>query len=57
MKADVTKLQSIKNYAMKNKVTPAYIYKLIKESKMQAFIIDGVQFIDTLKYPVLPTAK
>lgn len=36
-----------------NGVTAAYIYKLIKENKMQRVMIDGVQFIDTLKFPTL----
>ncbi len=39
---------------MDNKVTAAYIYKLIKEDKMQPLVIDGVQFIDTTKFKVLP---
>jgi hypothetical protein len=55
MKADTTTLLTIKNYAVKNKVTPAYIYKLIKEKRMSAFIIDGVQFIDTAKFPSIPS--
>lgn len=55
MKVETTDLQTIKNYAVKNGITPSYIYKLVKESKMQAVMIDGVQFIDTKKYPKLPT--
>lgn len=51
----VENLKTIKNYAMKNKVTAAYIYTLIKREKMDVVIIDGVQFIDTAAYPVLPT--
>lgn len=51
MKVDVSKLMTIKHYADKEGVTTAYIYKLIKEQKMQATLIDGVQFIDTLKFP------
>ncbi len=54
LKVDISKLMTIKNYALKESVTPAYIYKLIKESKMDAFIIDGVQFVDITKYPVIP---
>ena len=48
-------LRTIKNYAKKLDVTPAYIYKLIKENRMVAVIIDGVFFIDTNKYPSIPS--
>jgi len=47
-------LQTIKNYAYKLRVTPAYIYKLIKEERMTPVVIDGVFFIDTNKYPRIP---
>jgi hypothetical protein len=55
VKVDVTNLQTIKNYAVKNGITPSYIYKLIKEEKMKVVMIDGVQFVDTKQYPKLPT--
>ncbi len=55
MKVDIAKLLTIKNYAVRENVTPAYIYKLVKEKKMQVVNIDGVQFIDTSKFPMLPT--
>ena len=42
---------------MKEKVTSAYIYKLMKEEKMQPVMIDGVQFIDTVKYPTIPVTN
>lgn len=54
MKIEITKLQTIKNFAVANHVTPAYIYKLIKEKKMKPVIIDNVQFIDTSVYSTLP---
>lgn len=57
MKVKTEALQTIKNYALKFGVTPSYIYKLIKEKKMTAFIIDGVQFIDTSKYATIPVKK
>lgn len=50
-------LQTIKNYATLNGVTVSYIYKLAKENKMQIVNIDGVQFVNTKQYPVLPTRK
>ena len=49
------KLKTIKNFALYNKVTTSYIYKLIKEKKMKHVIIDGVHFIDTLINPTIPT--
>jgi len=51
MKLD--KLRTIKNFADMNKVTAVYIYKLIKEGKLHKVVIDGVQFIDTVKYPTI----
>ena len=54
---DVTTLQTIKHYAAKEGVTPSYIYKLAKENKMQIVNIDGVQFVNTKQYPVIPTKK
>ncbi len=54
MKVEVNNLQTIKNYSVANGVTTSYIYKLVKDMKMSAVVIDGVQFIDTAKYPKLP---
>jgi len=54
MKVEVTNLMTIKNYATKEKVTTSYIYKLIKEHKMNSFSIDGMQFIEVNKYPAIP---
>jgi hypothetical protein len=50
---NISKLKTVANYAKDMNVTPAYIYKRIKEGKMNAFIIDGVQFIDISVYPSL----
>ena len=50
-------LKTVKNYAALYHVTPSYIYKLIKEEKMEPVVVDGVQFIDVDKFPKLPTAK
>ena len=57
MKVDISHLMTIKNFALKERVTPSYIYKLIKEGKMTAFAIDGVQFVDTTKYPFIPVTN
>ncbi len=54
MKVEVDNLITIKNYALKENVTTSYIYKLIKEHKMSSFVIDGMQFIQVDKYPVIP---
>jgi hypothetical protein len=56
-KVDIESLQTIKNFALRESVTPSYIYKLAKEKKMEILSIDGVKFVDTKKFPVLPTKK
>jgi hypothetical protein len=57
MKVETDSLQTVKNYALQYHVTPSYIYKLIRENKMQSILIDGVQFIDMNKNLKLPTRK
>jgi hypothetical protein len=47
-------LKTVKNYAIGERVTPAYIYKLVKEGKMHLILIDGVRFVDIKEYPTLP---
>lgn len=54
---NITPLRTVKNYAVREKVTTAYIYKLIKDKKMESVNIDGVKFIDVEVYPVLPVTK
>jgi predicted ATP-dependent serine protease len=54
MKTKIDNLKTIKNFALLNKVTASYIYKLIKEGKMKPVIIDNVQFIDMSVYKALP---
>jgi len=50
---NVDNLLTIANYASsrKPKVTTSYIYKLIKEERMKPEVIDGVKFINKVKYP------
>jgi hypothetical protein len=48
---------NVKNYADKQGVTASYVYKLIKEKKMDCIIIDGIQFIDINKYKELPVTN
>jgi hypothetical protein len=57
MKVDISNLLTIKNFALKEKVTPAYIYKLIKEGRMQAVTINDVQFINVKAYKSIPVAN
>jgi hypothetical protein len=57
MKIDIKKLMTIKNYALREGVTPSYIYKLEKEGKMLCFVIDGVKFVELDKYPALPVVN
>jgi hypothetical protein len=40
-----------------NIVSTTYIYRLIREKRMDKIVIDGVQFIDITKYPKLPLKK
>ena len=47
-------LKTVKNFALGEGVTPSYIYKLVKESKMILILIDGVKFVDTGKYNTIP---
>jgi hypothetical protein len=54
MKINIDNLKTIKNFALQNKVTASYIYKLIKEGKMKPVVIDEVQFIDMSVYSALP---
>jgi hypothetical protein len=57
IKVDILSLKSVKNYATRESVTTSYIYKLVKENKMNAVDIDGVKFIDILKYPTIPNKR
>lgn len=50
----ISSLKTIKNFANQEGVTAAYIYKLISKGDMEPFIIDGVQFINTDKFPGIP---
>lgn len=50
-------LQSVKNYALAQKVSASYIYKLSRDGRMELVVIDEVYFIDKIKYPTLPTRK
>lgn len=57
MKIDISKLMTIKNYALRERVTTSYIYKLIKVGLMSSLSIDGVQFIDVTKYATIPVVN
>mgnify|MGYP001602189194 CR=1 FL=1 len=50
-------LKTVKNYALGEGVTASYIYKLVKEHKMQLVMIDGVKFVDTKQYPTIPVSN
>lgn len=50
---NIESLQTVKNYAVKQGVTPSYIYKRVKERKMIVVAIDGVQFINMKEYPTI----
>lgn len=55
MKVETDRLKTIKNYANEMTVTTSYIYKMIRENTMHFVMIDGVKFIDVVKFPKLPT--
>ncbi len=57
MKIDISNLMTVRNYAVKEHVTVQYIYKLIKQGRMQSLLIDGVQFVNVKDYPVLPVVN
>lgn len=57
MKIEISSLKTIKNYALKYKVTPSYVYKLIKQGDLKAVVIDGVQFIDTSVFANTPVKR
>jgi hypothetical protein len=57
MRLKIDMLKTIKNYAMQEHVTPAYIYKLVKAGRMSVVFVDGVQFVDVSKYPALPVTN
>jgi hypothetical protein len=50
-------LKTVKNYAIGEGVTPSYIYKLVKEHKMELITIDGVKFVDIKEYPSIPVTN
>lgn len=50
-------LKTVKNFAVGHDVTASYIYKLVKEGKMELISIDGVAFVDTAKYRGIPVVK
>ena len=57
MAVNFKSLLTVKNYAAKEDVTASYIYKLVKEHKMQLVLIDGVRFVDTKEYPTIPVSN
>jgi hypothetical protein len=54
MQAGIKWLKTVKNYALGHDVTPSYIYKLVKEGKMELVMIDGVKFVDVQRFPAIP---
>lgn len=49
MKKELNNLRTIKNFANSKGWTTSYIYKMIKENRIEPIIIDGVKFIDITK--------
>jgi hypothetical protein len=57
MQVNMKWLKTVKNYAIGHNVTASYIYKLVKEGKMQLVMIDGVKFVDTKDFPTIPVTN
>lgn len=49
-----TNLLTIKNWADKMGITASYVYKLVKDGRVEVEDIDGVKFIDLGKYSEIP---
>lgn len=47
-------LQTVNNYAVERGITPQYIHKLVKDGKMDFFLVDGVKFVDTVRFASIP---
>lgn len=50
-------LKTVKNFALGHNVTPAYIYKLVKEGRMELVTVDGVKFVDASMYKGIPVTN
>jgi hypothetical protein len=57
VKIETENIKTIKNFALSNNVTTAYIYKLIGENRITPVLVDGVKFIDIVKYPSIEKVK
>ena len=57
MQVNMKWLKTVKNFALQHSVTPAYIYKLVKDGKMDLVLIDDVRFVDTSVYKSIPVAN
>lgn len=57
MQVNLKWLKTVKNFATGEGVTPAYIYKLVKEGRMQLVVVDDVRFVDTSVYKTIPVAN
>lgn len=53
MQVEIDNLKTIKNYALREQVTPSYIYKLVKEKRIKVVVIDGVQFVNIAEFPTI----
>ena len=53
MTININPLKTVKNYALMQSVTTAYIYKLLKIGRIKPVTIDGVMFVDVSKFPTI----
>jgi len=56
-KVNIDKLQTVKNFAVSERVTASYIYKLEREGKIVLLEIDGMKFVQTDIYKTLPVVN
>jgi len=54
MKIDTNNVITVKTFARDNDVSTSYVYRLIREGKMNSILIDEVHFLP--KGTVLPTS-
>lgn len=54
MKYETNYLKTVHHYANLMGVTTSYIYRMIKQERIAAIDIDGMQFIDIGKFPAIP---
>lgn len=50
MEIEPKNFKTVHNFCLQEKITPSYIYRLIRSGIISALEIDGFKFIDTTQY-------